>query len=153
MVREYTERFYLPFARHRSYLISDNLVPARALATWKGKVREAWPKVQIRNITVDRNGVVSVGTPIRIGAEVDLGPLTPADVCVEVYHGPIDSAHKITEGKTMPLAVAGELGNGTYRFEGELTCEIAGSRGVAVRVLPNHPDLPQPLALHLLTWG
>ncbi|MBI4250937.1 MAG: alpha-glucan family phosphorylase, partial [Candidatus Tectomicrobia bacterium] len=153
MVREYAERFYLPLARHRSYLISDNLSPARALAEWKGKVRETWPKVQVRNITVDRNGVVSVGTPLRVEAEVDLGPLGPADVRVEVYHGSIDSAHQITDGKTTPMKVATDLGNGTYRFQGEFTCETAGARGVSVRVLPSNPDLPQPLDLHLLTWG
>ncbi|OGL61104.1 MAG: alpha-glucan phosphorylase [Candidatus Tectomicrobia bacterium RIFCSPLOWO2_12_FULL_69_37] len=153
MVREYAERFYLPLARHRSYLISDNLAPARSLAVWKAKVREAWPRVQVRNITVDRNGVVSVGTPLQVGADVEIGPLGPTDVRVEVYHGSIDSSHRITEGKTTPMTVAGDLGNGTYRFQGEFTCDTAGSRGVAVRVLPNNPDLPQPLDLHLLTWG
>jgi len=153
MVREYAERFYLPLARHRSYLISDSMKPARSLAAWKGKVREAWPKVRIRDISVDRNGVVSVGTSIRVTADVELGPLGPSDVRVEVYHGPIDPAHKITEGQTLPMAVAEEMGNGFYRFQGELACEIAGSRGIAVRVMPNNPDLPQPLGMHLLTWG
>jgi len=153
MVREYAERFYLPLARHRSYLLSDNMAPAKALAEWKEKVRKAWPQVRVKNILIDRNGVVPVGTAICVGADVDLGPLSPSDVRVEIYQGPIDASHKITEGKPSVMNAANDLGNGSYHFQGQIICETAGSRGISVRVLPNHLDLPQPLGMHLLTWG
>ncbi|HZK48400.1 MAG TPA: alpha-glucan family phosphorylase, partial [Thermoleophilia bacterium] len=66
MVREYTERFYLPAADQFSRLAADDYAKARQVAAWKGRVREAWGEVAI--VTV-RGGD---GEEVRAGASVPI---------------------------------------------------------------------------------
>jgi starch phosphorylase len=43
--------------------------------------------------------------------------------------------------------------NGTFTFEAALSYDSSGDRGLSVRVLPNHPDLPDPFLTGFIRWA
>jgi hypothetical protein len=42
--------------------------------------------------------------------------------------------------------------DGEHWFAGLMSCKATGRHGVAVRVLPRHPDLANPYELSLILW-
>ena len=153
MVKEYAEHFYLP--AHESYLrlTEPNADRGKELAAWLGRVRAQWQHVKVAGIEAPNRSQVKVGTEIRIRAWVELGQLTPGDVSVEVYHGSIDSQGSIVSGVTAPMAYTGEHEDSRYAFETAITYRTSGARGLAVRVLPSHEDLVNPLHTGLIHWA
>jgi glycogen phosphorylase len=85
MVREYTERFYLPAAERQGRLTADGMARARSLAAWKDRVLDQWSRVRIESATAGSLDRVQVNSEIKAQAEVSLGALTPDDVSVELY--------------------------------------------------------------------
>jgi hypothetical protein len=84
MVREYTERFYLPAAERRGWLTAVGMALARSLAAWKERVRDQWSRVCVESVTAGPLDGVQVNSEIKAQAEVSLGALTPDDVSVEL---------------------------------------------------------------------
>jgi len=74
-------------------------------------------------------------------------------VTVQVVHGDVDAARSIVHPRTSVMRCAGHGDDGRHRFVGEVLCRTSGRRGFAIRVLPRHRDLGDPLDLHLIHWG
>ena len=153
MVREYAEKFYLPLGAHHARLMADERTPAKLLSDWKERVRLAWPGVEITRISMAQNGVVPLGAKMRVEAEVSLGKLAPEEVRLEIYEGPLKEENLLSGEIVSPMVFSEDLGDGAYRFHGEIECRKPGMHGVSVRAVPHHPHLIHPLSLHLLTWG
>jgi starch phosphorylase len=154
MVAEYTERFYLPATERYHALTANHLARAKALVAWKHRVREAWPQVKVKEVTVQLPGhgeSIQVGEKAHVIARVHLGPLTPEDVVAQAYYGTLDSAHQVIRGTPLPLTLQGAE-DGVCRYEGDVPGETSGRQGVSVRVLPTHPDALLPNELALITW-
>ncbi len=82
------------------------------------------------------------------------GDLTPEDVSVELYVGPVSPGDEIVDAKVFSLAFQETLDEGVYLYEAEtVACEKSGLFGYTVRVLPNHPDLVTPFIPGLITWA
>jgi starch phosphorylase len=45
MVREYTQRFYLPMVEQTGHLTAEQMTRARTLAAWRKRVEAAWRRV------------------------------------------------------------------------------------------------------------
>jgi starch phosphorylase len=154
MVREYTERFYLPAAARYQALTADGLARARALARWKSKVREHWPEVRVEAVTTGALGELKVGDRINAQAQIRLGALTPDDVSVELYSGLVDAKGEIVEPQTTPMSYAGPGDRDCHRFEaGSVACCRSGLHGFTLRVLPRHPDLTTAFMPGLIVWA
>jgi starch phosphorylase len=74
------------------------------------------------------------------------------EIAVELYHGPLSSTGEIERGQRVAM-VPGEVRNGTRRFSAEVVCAETGRQGLAVRVLPKHPGLINPLLHGLVKWA
>jgi starch phosphorylase len=154
MVREYTERFYLPAAERQRQLTADGMARARSLAAWKERVRDHWSKVRIESVTADSLDGIQVNSEIKAQAEVSLGALTPDDVSVELYVGLVNAGGEITGARAIPMRPVGDGGNGRYRFEvSSVACCRSGLHGFTVRALPRHPDLIAPFLPGLIVWA
>ena len=83
-----------------------------------------------------------------------LGRLQGDDVAVQLLHGPVGPSDELTDTSVVNLALAG-LGDqpGQYQFTGSFTCERAGRYGLAVRVVPSHPDLIIPAEMGCVAWA
>jgi starch phosphorylase len=155
MVREYTERCYLPSAERDRCLKEDNLARAKALAAWKANIRQQWKQIRIEEVSASgpEDQELKVGDQLQVQAQVYLGELKPTDVSVELYHGPLNAEELIVEGQSLPTLIAQSKGNGTYVFAGAIACRTSGRHGYALRILPHHDDLGNPFEMGLVLWG
>ena len=122
-----------------------------------------------------------MGRPIRVEATVDLGQLTPDDVTVELYSGPLDEDGQLSNGKPAPMqrvdadgkplsaqptGAAGKKVDGAaddgkrpdgdtrrVKYVVEMPCTRSGQTGYTVRVLPQHANLPDNKDLALIRWA
>ncbi len=154
MVREYAEKFYMPLGAHHARLMADERTPAKALSEWKERTRGAWTgiRIQITHISTPQNSVVPLGSKIRVEAEVSLGRLSPEEVRLEIYESAMKEEKQLTNGVASPMRLAENLGNGAYRFHGEVECRKTGAHGLSVRAVPHHPYLIHPFSPHLCSW-
>ncbi|NLT77358.1 MAG: glycosyltransferase family 1 protein, partial [Planctomycetes bacterium] len=165
MVAEYVRRFYNPAAARYRYLAAEAMTRAKAFSRWKSEIRQAWSQFAVKDVTVHvndgpsdeqvnpRQPQLKVGTELNVRALVKLGHVRPEDVCVELYSGPTDSWGNIQEGSPVPMRHQQRAGDdGEHWFAGSMACTTTGQHGVAVRVLPNHPDQVNPYDLGLILW-
>jgi starch phosphorylase len=153
MVREYTERFYVPAARLAEKINVNDLAGAKELVDWKAKVRAAWPKVQLESVELASNTTVTVGDALSFTCTVDLGTLTPDDVKVQAYYGALHGELAPSKGNTVDARVVEGLGGGRYRYEATVPAGESGDHAVAARVIPAHALVPHPHDVQLLQWA
>src|SRR5262249_2243778 len=82
MVYDYAQGIYYPLARHAARLAERDYSGARALADWKQRVRQAWPKVSMRLLT-DAPPDVPRGERLHLRICLGLNGLSPSDLRVE----------------------------------------------------------------------
>ncbi len=156
MVREYTERYYLPVSDRRARLLADDCKRARALAEWRQRVTAAWPHLRVVEVLADgHNGTLLVDEEVEVQARVHLGDLTPADVTVELYGGVVTADGDIADGVpiAMELADTDPVGRGEWMFRTAAAFQRTGQSGFTIRVLPSHPDLASPMVPGLVSWA
>jgi starch phosphorylase len=82
MVYDYAQGIYFPLARHAARLAEHDFAGAKALAEWKQRVRQAWPRVSLR-LLADAPEEMPRGERLRLRVAAGLNGLQPADVRVE----------------------------------------------------------------------
>ncbi|MBW8039348.1 MAG: glycosyltransferase family 1 protein [Planctomycetes bacterium] len=165
MVAEYTQNCYNPAAQRWRYLTAEAMSRARALSMWKSNMKTAWSEFAIKDVQVQINDVpgdtristkhsqLKFGSELNIEALVKLGKVSPDDVSVEVYHGPVDSRGNITDGSTVRMDhKEASSQDGEHWFVGSIPCKTSGRRGLAVRIMPRNDDLVNPYDLGLILW-
>ncbi len=152
MVREYCEQYYLPSARLFMQLAEADYAGAHQLADWLDRIRHHWGQVAIGRME-HGGGELQVGTDLAVHAEVHLGPFTPEEVRVEIYHGSLDSDGKLVDGRPSVMALIHANGDGTATYEGSIPCHDCGPHGYTVRLMPHHPYLANPHHTRLVHWG
>jgi glycogen phosphorylase len=148
MVRDYTTELYEPAAESADTLRADGAARGKELAHWKRRVIDAWPQVKIHDLDVD-NTPAREGDQRNLRAHVELAGLDPNEVAVQALHGPIDSSGAFIDGPDEVQLLPSEDG----AFTGSYTVGEAGPYGVTVRVVPQHPDLINPMELGLVSWA
>ncbi len=151
MVREYTERLYLPAAEAAVRIWADDGTPARELAAWKQRVRAAWPNVEVRHVDTDLSSRSPlVGDRAGVRASVYLDGLDPAEVAVQLVYGRADSADQIVDAKLTQLELRSTV-DGTAEFGQQIELARPGTFGYTIRVVPRHPLLASDAELGLQT--
>jgi glycogen phosphorylase len=153
MVRDYTEKLYMPASVRGQALMGESLKRAVALAHAKDRLRHKWPGVRIVGVHTSGNGHFKVGQSMQVEAMVDLGDLEPNDVQVQLYAGCITAAGAI--GGAAPLAMehSKQMAPGRHLYVGRIDCKTSGRHGFAIRVLPGNPDLVSPFEPGLILWN
>jgi len=153
MVREYTERFYLPAFERFGRLEADCAAASRALASWMSVVRREWPQVRVEALE-DGPTEARVGDLAGVRARLRLGALSPADVIVELYLGALDAAGELMQPATFAMRYTASPGHGEHIFEASgVPCCRSGLQGYTVRVRPHHPDLAAQFVPGLIAWA
>jgi starch phosphorylase len=156
MTREYTERLYLPAHTRYRRLSGNGTSRAKSLAAWKIKVEEAWRQIKLEMIEPDDMlmNELSVGDEVRARVRVFLGPLSPEDVTVQLYWGPMNTKGEIVASEAVPMSLVSSDSKGAFVFESRnIQCRQSGLHGYTMRVLPSHPDLAMPFITGLITWA
>ncbi len=152
MLEDYVERFYLPLSLRRNEIREEGFKGIRDLTAWMNHLRANWSKLRILE---KRSGVkngIELGKTLKAEVTLSLGRLSPHDLSVEIYYGPVDSKANFLDCFTLPLQPVSEGGERVI-FRGEIPCRTVGRFGFRIRVLPFHPLLTNPYSLGLILWG
>jgi starch phosphorylase len=153
MVREYTDKFYVPCDARGHKLAANNLERSVALARMKDLLRSRWGGVKIIGVHVAGNGHYHVGENMQVEALIDLPDIDPNDVAVELYAGPITATGQIGAPIVLRMAHAKQIGGPRHMYSGTLECRASGRQGFAVRVVPGNADLATPFEPGLISWN
>jgi len=152
MVREYTEKLYLP-AHHRTGLMSRNKMEnAIALAHQKDRLRAAWEDIRFEDVQADTSKPLGVHNQLEITATVNLGQLNPDEVRIQIYLGLLSNDEQIAHGGTCDMKHVEDLGNGRHRFVGTAKPVTSGRHGFALRVVPGGENFRGITVPGLIHW-
>ena len=97
MVRDYTEKFYIPAFTRGGELAADGMARAIALAKSKDSLRHRWGGIKIVGVHTSGNGHFKVGEAMQVEALVDLPNVDPKDLTVQLYAGPVNARGEIEQ--------------------------------------------------------
>lgn len=151
MVREYTERFYVPVAERYRRRVERGPELTQEIVAWKDRVRECWHGVEV--IDIEATCVEAhIGQPFEIAAKVRLGGLGPEDVAVQLYRGILDAKEEVHDASTHDM-VFEDATDGIHRFRCAAPFESSGRFGYTVRVVPRHAEVLIPNELTKIRWA
>jgi len=144
VVREYTERYYLPAAAaYRKRAAVKGALGAQILA-WQQRLAAHWSEIRFGEIYVETEGGHHT---IRV--EVYLGGLDPETVEVEIFAEPTAGGDPVRQ----PMAPRRKLEGPGHAYE--YSASVAASRPAAdytLRLIPRHPDAVVPLEAPEILW-
>lgn len=144
MVRQYTERFYMPLAERYCKRSEGNAEFGRQLVNWINRINDLWPEIRVDNV------IAEIGeSDYSFSMQVYLGELSDQDVIVELFaESPGEQnyeIHLMEIEKTLPGAVNGFI----YSARIPKTREISD---YTPRIRPDHPDCSLPLETNRIFW-
>ncbi len=145
MVAEYRDFAYAPLALRFDELRADGRAPLRAVTASRARLAAGISSARILRIAVLESA--TVGSPLAIEAEVDLGPLAAGEVCVQFVVGRRSGAELRQVSVVELSAASGGAGaaSGALSFTGSFTPATPGALGYVVRVRPRGPfELTEP---------
>ena len=151
MVRDYVQQLYVPAAKASHRMGEEKYAGARELAEWRARIVPAWRQVAVEH--VESSGVSdtpALGTTLAVRAVVSLGQLGAGDVDVQVAFGRVNEMDSLVAPTVASLTMAESLGDGRYRYDGEVPLNRTGPFGYTARVVPRHELLTGPAALGLV---
>ena len=153
MLQEYTNLFYVPASHNYLQFSKNNFAPAKELKAWLDRIKTAWKSIKILSITSDNKKEIKVGSQITIESKIYLNNITPDDVEVQLYYGPVDVDRNFISGNISPMKLTEKLDNNVYIFKGTISFKQTGNIGFTIRILPYHPNLIDVLSLGLIIWA
>ena len=153
MVRDYVQRYYEPAASASDVATLDGAARGRSLAAWRVRVTGAWAGVKIA-------GVESGGGPAQLGEERAVEVLVDLDAIGARRTSPCRCSTGLSARRTSfssprssPWPTPGATSRAEPAGPERFRCTRPGRYGFTARVVPNHPDLPTPVELGLVTWA
>jgi starch phosphorylase len=150
MLGEYVSKFYIPASRQGHRYTQNGYEAAKAVSSWKSRIRAAWQGVSARRLDASKTRI-QFGESIPVEVAVKLNGLAPSDVCVELLlargpreGAPVQHSHELTD--------AGAIADGEHRFKVELKPGLAGRLDYRIRVFPRHELLTHPFEMGLCSW-
>ena len=153
MVGEYLERFYAPACKRGRSFTDNGFALAKDLSQWKKRVRAAWPRVQLRSLSIPATRV-PFGESLRISVGVRSDELAPEDIVVEMLLGPaMRELVPHREKAAYQFKHSGKRGDGgEYLFDLDLAPELCGKLEYRVRAYPFHQALSHRFEMGLMKW-
>ncbi|MGH3794963.1 MAG: alpha-glucan family phosphorylase [Pseudonocardiaceae bacterium] len=151
MVQEYVERFYAPAARSAAAVRADSFAGARALAGYRSKIRDAWPRVRVARVDISGlPDIPEMGSAMVVRAAVVLSGLQSCDVDVQAVVGRVDDRDELRDTLVVPMKPVDPVDGAEQLFEATMRLPHAGLLGYTVRVLPRHLLMSSPAEFGLL---
>jgi starch phosphorylase len=153
MLMDYSNKFYLPALKNYRRIVKDEYAESKALAAYLTKLRQAWDDIKIHNIESNAKPVMQRGDSLMVTARIELGPLTPEEVLVELYHGSVSShSNDIENARRAEMKSIGQEGNDSI-YQVRIECADTGIQGHTVRILPKHEALIHPYRTGFVKWA
>jgi starch phosphorylase len=150
MLNEYVQKFYGPAAARGRRYAANGCAGAREVASWKERVKAAWPNLSLRRLDAPPHRIV-FGERMRVEVALALAGLSPGDVVVELL---MHASRGSEEGpeQRLQFAAVGNAIDGEQRFALDLAPDFCGKLDYRIRAYPQHPMLTHPFELGLMKW-
>jgi glycogen phosphorylase len=152
MLLQYTGNFYTPALENAKRMLSKGCVECKDTAAYLGRLRRSWDAIRIEEIDSPSERILSIGDPILVKARIFLADLTPEELGVELYYGPLSSQGEIEKPRRLEMTPCGTSGK-TSLYCTEVACDRTGRQGYTVRILPRHSSLVHPFLPGLVKWA
>lgn len=154
MVKEYTERMYLPAMESSAKLHANDCAVAKIISSFEDHMNRNWSQVQLyaeKSMNDLKDFKSDSGKEISLAVTAQLGAIDPANVTVEVYYGTLENG-KIANAQAIEMNLAEKTGDNQYRYTLNLMIEDGGEYAYTFRATPKHPDLINRFDLGLIRW-
>ncbi|KJS01413.1 MAG: alpha-glucan phosphorylase [Peptococcaceae bacterium BRH_c4a] len=151
MVREYTEKYYVPAMARGQYFRRDGFAAAEKIESYKNFLRENWHQVSIYDVGNGHGTLRKAGENFVINSTVRLGSIQNHNVSVEIVYGGVEGDN-LNNIKTIPMSLVEQMEEGIFHYRGNMTLP-QGAVGYTVRVRPASPDLAHRFDLPLIAWA
>ncbi|HLH78614.1 MAG TPA: alpha-glucan family phosphorylase [Candidatus Binataceae bacterium] len=144
MVREYTQRCYLPAAQRYRRRTADNGGLGSRIEQWHNSLSNHWSEIRFGNLFVQDGGAQRL---VRV--QVYLGGMNPEGVAVELYADELDGASLVRVPMVRAEAITGAVNGWTYQ------ASVGKDRSAdqyTPRVVPYHPEASVPLEARQIVW-
>jgi starch phosphorylase len=141
MLSEYMADLYQPADKLWKDISANHFEAARKKSRWEEQVRERWDKVRFLGLSGGPGDTVLSGSPVALGAVVDLAGLEPSEVRVEAVIGQIGPNGELRDTQAVTLKPV-EKRSDAVVFASQYTVQQTGRAGYSVRVSPDHFDNP-----------
>ncbi len=143
MLREYTEKYYVPLARDWRQRESEPAMAAE-LEAWHQRLQQHWPRIHFGNVmTQEDDG------GWRVEVQVYLDDIPVQAVSVELYADASDGGEPLRQVLTRGAALAGSANAWLY------TGHVSAGRPLSdytPRIIPAHPLAKVPLEANMILW-
>lgn len=153
MVKDYIYTMYIPALERGERLAAENFEKAKYLAEWKAWMKKNWEYIKIVSIEKGENvrdGEGNIMQDYEVIITVDLGPISPADVTVEIFKGIMDKKGEFKSMGIIPMKRLGEIWEGFYSYAAVVPPDKREGYGFFFHVVPTHPDLGNKYELGLI---
>jgi starch phosphorylase len=141
MAQQYNDRFYTPARHNFEDLLKNDAAAGKKLVSAKELLNDNYDKLSIEYPQVDRELVdVHIGDTFNVKSKVFLNKLSPDDVEVQVYYGPVNVHNEIIHSHTAAMKLSEDLGDGHYIYSHQLSCTQAGRFGLTARIVSSGND-------------
>jgi starch phosphorylase len=151
MVQQYTDYFYMTAHKNWQDLSANEFAQAKDLVRWRERVESDWDNVQIVSARVAGDNA-EVGSAVKAEARVSLGSLTPDDVQVQIYSGPLGKNRDVLDGSVEEMKCVGQTDDGLHKYEAYVGCDESGLFGYSTRIMPTHPGMVDNFNLEKMRW-
>ncbi|MFC1453283.1 alpha-glucan family phosphorylase [Verrucomicrobiota bacterium] len=137
MVSEYADQLYGPAHREWFSLTENEWARAEAIVKQQARFNSLWSAVRVDSPRTDREiASLHVGDSFTVTVPVHLGDLSPEEVSVELYYGPVSGRSEITESNAVEMELAEDLGKGDCVYRQKIECRNTGRHGLTARAIP-----------------
>ena len=144
IVREYTERYYLPGAATFRQRAADHGATAVQLRHWQQALGQHWGTVHFGVVQTE-----TCGDHYRFQVPVYLGDVEPEAVCVELYADGRNGEAPLRQAMNRGGQLAGAANGYLY------VTQVPSTRAATdytPRVIPSHPKAVVPLEVQYILW-
>ncbi len=151
MVMDYVVDFYSPAASMGRRLADNDYQGAKALATWKQKVKETWPVVTIERHDEVKN-TLYMDEVLQVEVAINLGGLSPDDVVVDCLLGRESETGEFLQCRCEELVFKQLQDDSRALFSLTTTSTMSGLQCYLVRMYPYHQLLSQRFEMGCMLW-
>ncbi len=143
VVREYTEKYYLPSAAAYQSRASEKGRLGARIVDWQRTLEQNWLQVRFGTVTVETDE-----KQFRFEVQVYLGDLDPNAVCVEIYADGNQDDRPVRREMERGRQLSGAHG---YVYHARVPA-VGSVTDYTARVIPKGPDAAIPLEAPYILW-
>ena len=154
MVKEYTERMYLPAMNGVTKVTADNYCLARQLSSFDEHIYRNWPQVHLfaeKSVNNLKDYKSDSGQEIYLSVTAKLGAIDPSNVLVEIYYGSLVNG-AIVNAQSLEMHLDENIDENTYKYSLSLKIDDGGEYAYTFRATPTGPDLINRFNMGLIRW-